>query len=115
MKTFNLLLGNSEGLLNNFIEVLVQDVCEDHGTLHCTAIETIDQLILHGASGRFDLIIMIPNNLAPESTRPAKSDPFAEAGRAIRALRAKCPTPIIVIAAFDNRPEQESMLCSAGA
>ena len=115
MKTFNLLLANSEGLLNNFIQVLVQDVCEDHGTLNCTSTETVDELISYGVTGRFDLIILIPNNLAPGWMLPANYGPFGEACRAIRTLHSKCATPIIAIAAFENRAKQESLLLSAGA
>jgi len=111
----NLLLGNSEQLLTNFVEVLVQDACADMGIVTSTSVRTVEGLILQGLTGRFDLVIVIPNNLVPDPTCARAYDPFAEAAEAIRILKKRCGMPVLVAAAFNGRTTEEAILWRAGA
>jgi hypothetical protein len=115
MNTMNLLLGNSEQLLNNFIQILVQDACADEGIVTSTSVRTVEGLILQGLTGRFDLVIVIPNNLVPDGTSTRAYDAFAEAGEAIQILKKRCGMPILVAAAFGERTTEEPLLWRAGA
>ncbi len=112
MRTVSILLGNTEGLLNNFLEVLLRDACGDHSQVRCTRTGTREEFAVSAVSGRFDLGIMIPNNLPNASMGLNR---FAEACQAIRHIKRKCPVPLLVVAAFDERPQQEAALIGAGA
>src|SRR6266853_1765334 len=115
MQTIKLLLGNWEGLLNNFIEMLVQDACKARGPIESIRTVTIDEFTHEGLTGRYDLAILIPNNLAPEWMVPTAFDAFGEGSKAIRRVRARCATPIVAISAFDRQDEEERLLLEAGA
>jgi CheY-like chemotaxis protein len=117
MKTIRALLGNSEGLLNNFMEVLLQDACAEIARVHCTWTKTLDEFLLHGASGRYDVAVVIPNNLMPALApgEPRLYDAVAETAAAIRQLRKRSATPVITVGVFDRRAEQEKLLLEAGA
>ncbi len=115
MKTMHLLLGNSEQLLSNFIEVLVQDVCADAGLVTSSSVRTVEGLILQGLTGRFDVMIVVPNNLVPDNTYPRGFDAFGEAAQAIKIVKKRGKLPIVAVAAFGNRAREEAILREAGA
>ena len=115
MKTMHLLLGNSEQLLSNFIEVLVQDACAHAGLVTSSSVRTVEGLILQGLTGRFDLMIVVPNNLVPDSSYPRGYDAFGEAGQAIRIVKKRCGMPSVALAAFGDRSREETILRAAGA
>jgi len=115
MRTMHLLLGNSEQLLTNFIEVLAQDACAEEGLVSTTSVRTVEALILQGLTGRFDLAIVIPNNLVPDSIYVRERDAFSEAAEAVRILKKRCPIPVLVAAVFNQRPKEETLLRQAGA
>ena len=115
MKTINLLLGNSEGLLNNFIEALVQDACQAHAIINATHTRTVEQFTSQGLRGSFDLAIVIPNNLASETGPGRGLDIFEEASHAIRLISQRTSTPVIAIGVFDLLDRQEKLLFNAGS
>ncbi len=115
MKTYHLLLGNSERLLSNFMEVLTQDACADQAVVAIQSVRTVEGLILQGLTGRFDLMVVVVNNLVPDRTFPQSQDAFAEAADAIRLVKKRCGLPVLAIAAFTDRLQEEALLRRAGA
>ncbi len=115
MRTIRLLLGNSEQLLTNFIEVLVQDACADEGLVETSSARTVEAVILKGLTGRFDLGIIIPNNLIADRAPSSRQDAFSEAAQAIHILKKRCSMPIVATAAFRERCLEERLLWEAGA
>ncbi len=114
VRTMHLLLGNSERLLTNFIEVLVQDACPERGLVRTTGVRTIEAFILEGLTGRFNLGIIIPKNLLPDGAATRIYNPYSEAAQAIRVLKKRCSMPIIAAAAVEEHSIEVQMLRAAG-
>ncbi len=107
MKKIHVLFGNSEGLLNDLMEVLVQQACGQKVASTCT--RTIEDLIRQGASGKFDLVIIVPNNLIPPSPCGSGYDAFAEAAQAIQTMKERHAIPVLALAAFNKQGEQHRL------
>src|ERR1035438_6452285 len=115
MKTYHILIGNCEELLNDFIEVLFQEVCRGKAVVKCTKTARLGDLIRKACDTEFDLIIQVPNNLFPEVAAPTPMGLLGEGIRAIRTIKSKRPTPVIVIVALEERTRYEPLLLEAGA
>ncbi len=115
MKTYNILIGNCEELLNDFIETLFQEVCDGQTFVKCTRTARAGSFVRQGCNAEFDLIIQVPHNLCPELSAPTPIGLIAEGIHAIRAIKAKHPTPVISILAPEERTRYEPLLLEAGA
>ena len=115
LKTYHILLGSGEELLNDYIETLFQEVCEGRATVQCTRTPRVGEFVRVGCEGEFDLIIQIPNYQTPELTAPTPMGYLGEGLHAIRAIKARRPAPIIAIVAFKERGRYEPLLLEAGA
>jgi len=112
MKTVKLLLGSSEGRFNKVLETLVRDAFRDAAVLHTTRAEKVSDFINLGSGASFDLAIIIPDHLRTELNPNGSPGPAAEAARAISALKAQRPIPIL---AFSIGAQYEPALTEAGA
>lgn len=115
MKTYHILIGNCEGLLNDFIEALFQEVCQGKAAVQCTRTARISEFIRLGCDSGFDLVVQIPNNLFSAANAPTPMDLIGEGIRAIRAIKSKHPVPVIAIVAPEGRARYEPLLLEAGA
>ena len=115
MKTYHILLGNGEELLNDFIQTLFQEVCQGHAAVQCTRTPRVSDFVRAGCDSKFDLIIQIPNYLSPELTAPTPMAYLGGGLRAIRTIKSKRPAPIIAIVAFEERARYEPLFLEAGA
>ena len=115
MKTYNILIGNCEGLLNDFIEALFQEVCRGKAEVQFTKTARVGDFVQRAGDTAFDLIIHVPHNLFPELSAPTPMGLLGEAVRAIRTIKSKHPTPVIAIVALEERARYEPLLLEAGA
>lgn len=115
MKTYRILLGNGKEFLNDFIESLFHEVCQDHAAIHCTRTPRVDEFIQAGCGNDFDLIIAIPHYLTPESNAPIPMAYLGEGIRAIRTIKSNRPASIIAIVASEERTRYEPLFLEAGA
>jgi len=115
MKTYHILLGNCEECLNDFIEILFQEVCQGQALVQCTRTARVSEFVWQGCQNEFDLIVQIPHNLTPELSAPTPMGHLGEGLRAIRTIKSKRPAPVIAIAAFEERARYEALLLEAGA
>jgi hypothetical protein len=115
MKRYRILLGNCEGLLNDFIEALFREVCNGKALVQCSRTARAGDLIQQACDSEFDLIVQVPHNLLPEVSAPTPMGFIAEAIRSIRIIKAKRPTPIVTIVAPEERSKYEPLLLEAGA
>ncbi len=110
-----LLLGNSEGLLNSLIENLIQELYGKSVLLHSTRVTRFDQFVNQATTGAFDLLILIPNNLISEQVEQVSAGPIKDGARTIRAVKGVRMTPLLVISLFEHRRQEEEYLREAGA
>jgi CheY-like chemotaxis protein len=115
MKTYHILIGNCEELLSDLIESLFREACAGRATVQCTRAERVGDFVQQGCEGDFDLIIQVPRNLFPETSAPTPIGLVGESIRAIRAIKAQRPVPVIVIVALAERARYEPLLLEAGA
>lgn len=115
LKTYHILLGNGEEVLNDFIETLFQEVCEGRAAVQCTRTPRVGEFVRVGCEGEPDLIIQLPHYLAPELTAPTPMGYLGEGLRAIRTIKSRRSAPIIAIVAFNERGRYEPLLLEAGA
>jgi CheY-like chemotaxis protein len=115
MKTYHILIGNCEELLNDFIEALFQEVCEGKAAIQCTRTAWVGDFVQQGCDREFDLVIQVPHNLFPEVSAPTPMGLLGEAIRAVRSIKSKGPTPVITIVAPEERGRYEALLLEAGA
>jgi len=66
MKTHNILLGNGEQFLNDFIETLFQQACQGQAAVQCTRTPRVGEFVRAGCESGFDLINHNSNYLTPE-------------------------------------------------
>jgi len=115
MKTHNILIGNCEELLNDFIEALFHEVCDGQASVQCTRTARVADFVRKGCDTEFDLIIQVPHNLFPELSAPTPMGLIGEGTRAIRTIKSKRPAPVIAIVALEERARYEPLLLEAGA
>lgn len=115
MKKYHILLGNSEALLNDFIEALFREVCQGRAAVKCTRTAQIGEFSRLGCENAFDLVIGVPANLRPEVSPPTPMGRLGEGLRAIRAIKSKRPAPVIAIVRLEERARYEPLLLEAGA
>jgi hypothetical protein len=115
MKTYHILIGNSEKLLSDYIEALFHEVCGGRAAVRCTRAAQVDDFIRQGCETRFDLIIQVPHNLSPASSARTPMGFLGEAACAIRAIKSTRPAPVIAIVAPEARARYEPLLLEAGA
>jgi len=115
MKTYHILIGNCEELLNDFIEVLFQEVCRGKAAVKFTTTARVEDFVQRAGDTEFDLIIQVPHNLSPESAAPTPMGLLGEGIRAIHTIKAQHPAPIIAIVAPEERARYEPLLLEAGA
>jgi hypothetical protein len=115
MKTYHILLGNCEELLNDFIRSLFEEVCGSQTAVRCTRTAQIGDFMRHGCAREFDLIIQVPHNLFPDESTPTPISLIGESICAIRAIKANRTAPIIAIVALEERARYEPLLLEAGA
>ncbi len=115
MKTYHILIGNCEELLNDFIEALFREACGDQASVQCTRTGRVAEFVQHGCDREFDLVIQIPHNLFPAVSAPTPIGLVGESIRALRTIKAQRPAPVIAIVAPAERARYESLLLEAGA
>jgi CheY-like chemotaxis protein len=115
MKTYHILIGNCEELLNDFIEALFQEVCQGKAAVKFTTTPRVSNFVQRACDTEFDLVIQVPHNLFPELTAPTPMGLLGEGLRAIRTIKSKRPAPIIAIVALEERARYEPLLQEAGA
>jgi DNA-binding response OmpR family regulator len=115
MKTYHILIGSCEELLNDFIEALFQEVCQGKAAVKCTRAARVGEFVQRACDAEFDLIIQVPHNLSPELAAPTPMGLLGEGLRAIGTIKSKRPTPIIVLVALEERARHEPLLLEAGA
>ncbi len=111
MNRVELLLGNAEELLNSFIEAAVQDVFGGRAKVSTRRTGRVDELIAWSARGRFDLVILIPDNLF---TKRGETGSLHSVVTAIHKLRASS-SAIIALPVCGRRRQTEQLLLKAGA
>ena len=94
MKTYRILIGNCEELLNDFIETLFQEACQGEATVQCTRTARIGDFVRQGCEREFDLIVQLPHNLLPELSAPTPIGFIGEAIRAIHTIKSRRPIPV---------------------
>lgn len=115
MKTYRILLGNCEGLLNDFIEALFQEVCEGKAVVQCIRTARAGDLIRQACDKEFDLVVQVPHNLFPEVSASTPIGFIGEAIRSIRTIKSKRSAPVVAIVAPEERSKYEPLLLEAGA
>ena len=115
MKTYHILVGNSEDILNDFIETLFQEACRGRATVQCTRTPRVGEFVRAACRREFDLIIQIPHRLTPEFTAPTPLGYLGEGLHAIRTIKSKRQAPIIAVVAFEERARYEPLFLEAGA
>jgi CheY-like chemotaxis protein len=115
MKTCRILLGNSENLLNDFIEALFREVCQGRAAVECTRTAQIGEFGRVGCQASFDLAVVVPAKLRPELSPPTPMGHLGEGLRVIRAIKSKQEAPIIAIVGHTERARYEPLLLEAGA
>ena len=111
MDNMHLLIANSERGLGNRIESLVLDACLDRAVVETTRIGQAEELVKLAVSGEYQLVIVAVDNLLPGPGLSSSWVSLDEAVRAIQAIRSRCDTPVIALAAF---PTDEAPLLEAG-
>ena len=112
MDRLNVLLGIAERRTGNLIEAAVLDACYEQALAEFTRTSRIDQLVLWGARGGFDLLVVGADLLLADPGRRAGWASSPEVIEAIRGVRARCSTPLLVLT---NTIEDEELLLEAGA
>ena len=115
MKTYHILIGNCEELLNDFIEALFQEVCRGKAAVTFTKTARVGEFVERACDTEFDLIIQVPHNLFPELAAPTPMGLLGEGLRAIRTVKSERPAPVIAIVALEERARYEPLLLEAGA
>jgi len=115
MKTYHILLGNCEELLNDFIEVLFREVCEGKAVVKCTRAARARDLVRQACEREFDLVVQVPHNLLPEASELTPIGFIAEAIRSIQIIKSRRPVPVVTIVALEERAKYEPLLLEAGA
>lgn len=115
MSSINLLLGNSEDVLNGLIENAVQEACGRNTTVRPSRARSVDDFLRQGRHHVHDLAIVIANNLLGVPGRTTRFVEKAEALQAISSLKQMCSAPVLVLAAFNDRDLEEKLLLQAGA
>jgi CheY-like chemotaxis protein len=111
----NLLLGNGEELVNDLIEAAVQEVCAGKAQVKCIRTGQMEDFIQRGCDPVFDLVILIPNNLASQAEEVASLSPVGKGARAIELIKQHCSTPVIALPVFEQRQAEEPLMLEAGA
>lgn len=115
MKTYDILLGNSEEILNDFIEALFREVYAGKAVVECTRAARTGDLVRQASDSEFDLVVLVPHNLLPEVSAPTPMGFVAEAIRSIHSIKYNNPVPVVAIVAPDERSKYEPLLLEAGA
>ena len=115
MKTYQLLLGNCEDLLSDFLEALFREACRGRAVVECTRTGQAGEFTRLGCERPFDLIIGIPGNLRPETSPPTPMGHLGEGIRAVREIKTARKTPIVAIVGVEERARYEALLLEAGA
>ena len=115
MKKLNLLLGNGEEVVNDLLESTVVEVCSGQAEVNCIRTGLLKDFVQKGCNPEFDLIILIPNNLATGVQATAGTGSAEAGAAAIESIKAHCPTPVIALPAFEERAQEESQIRQAGA
>jgi hypothetical protein len=115
MKTYHILLGNCEDLLNDFIETLFQRVCEGKAVVKCTRTGRAGDLLRQACEREFDLVVQVPHNMISEASEPTPISFIAEAIRSIQTIKSRRPVPVILMVAPEERSRYEPLLLEAGA
>jgi hypothetical protein len=115
MKTYHILIGNCEELLNDFIETLFQRVCEGKAVVKCTRTGRTGDLVRQACERELDLVVQVPHNMISEVREPTPIGFIAEAIRSIHAIKLRRAVPVILIVAPEERSRYEPLLLEAGA
>src|ERR1039457_2399266 len=89
MKTYHILIGNCEELLNDFIEALFQEVCRGEAAVQFPKTARVGEFVERACDTEFDLIIQVPHNLFPELAAPTPMGLLGEGLRAIRTVKSR--------------------------
>lgn len=107
-----MLLANNDRRTNNLVQSLVLDVCYNQAAVNCVQTARVDELLTQGCRGGYDLILVNPDNLAPEPSRKGSRVKAEETVRVLREIKRRQTVPIIALAV---RAEDDWALQNAGA
>ena len=99
MKKVNVLLGSADRRINTNVETHVLDACYNLAAVETTKVHLLGQFVRHGCLASFDLLILAPGCLLAEPNEGQAPVTAARSLPAMRALRAQCTTPILVLSA----------------
>ena len=115
MKTYHILLGNCEDLLNDSIEALFQEVCQGKTAVQCARAARAGDLVRQACETEFDLVVQVPHNLLPAVCEPTPIGLIAAAIWSIQTIKSRGPVPVIAIVAPEERSKYEPLLLGTGA
>lgn len=112
-QTVTVLIGNGENALTVAIRVLIEKVYGP--TVRCafTAVERLDELLAQADRNRFDLAILILNNLQAPSA--AGLNRIESTIASIGDLKVRCPVPVIAVSGYSDGPDFPARVREAGA
>lgn len=110
---FKVLLGCN----NCDLEAMFTDMfrCMTGGAVETTPVSKWDDFIAGACGGRFDLAFVIPNNLEPEDTDSAITEPWTLAVSALKRIKGNSGTAIIVSGDGNDLAEHGEECLEAGA
>jgi hypothetical protein len=114
MRELRVLLGNCEPLLNDYMEALLQELCEEWGVLKCTRAAWLEDFEGQAGQGKFDLVVLIPNNVRGEG-RCISLHHSEEALRVLGSIKRRGSTPVVAVSLVEERAHDEPLLKGAGA
>jgi DNA-binding response OmpR family regulator len=114
-KLVKVLLGNGDGLLNNLITTLVQEVSGYGAQIETVATARINEYLRLARQGDFDLLTLVPTNLISDTNGRATPIPLQDGMRVVRSVRANGTAPLLAIALSHQREQEAELLRNAGA
>lgn len=115
MRDQRILLGNCEPLLNDYVEALFKELCYGRTVLQCIRASWLEEFERQACRIKFDLVMLIPNNLRQEGNQSASLSRSHDALRVLRAIKHRASTPVLAIMLADERAHDEPLLKAAGA
>lgn len=97
MKRLHVLLGSADRRINSAVEMCVLDACYNIAAVEAAKVIQLGQFVRHSCLASFDLLILIPDRLLPEPTQPEPMVTVTQSVAAIKALRAQCSAPLLVV------------------
>lgn len=112
-QTVNVLIGNSEETYTLAIRLIIENVSWPTAQCAFTVVERLDDLLAQAERNRFDLAILILNNLQAPSA--AGLNRIESTIATIGDLKVRCPVPVIAVSGYPDGPDFPARVREAGA